>query len=128
MLNDGSDHDQGLVPVTCECGAPGWLYGGTPVPTPGNYACPAHDDMCSDVRRVSRGRHPPGNGSGLNHGSVFTVGGMAGPAEMSSPNEQSLGPRTPGGPGEIFAAQLIAVIDFLKVKFLEIFQRVRLSF
>ena len=21
-----------------------------------------NDDMCSDVRRVSRGRHPPGNG------------------------------------------------------------------
>ena len=59
---------------------------------------------------------------------MFTVGGIAGPAEMSSPNEQSLGPRTPGGPGEIFAAELIAVIDFLKVKFLEIFQRVSLSF
>ena len=78
-----------------------------------------HGDMCSDVRRVSRGRHPPGNGSGLNHGPVFTVGGMAGPAEMSSPNEQILGPGTPGGPGETWAAQLIAVIDFFKVKFLE---------
>ena len=84
--------------------------------------------MCSDVGRVSRGRHPPGNGPGLNHGSVFKVGGMAGPAEMSSPNEQSLGPGTPRGPGEIFSAELITVIDFLKVTFLEIFQRVRLSF
>ena len=44
-----------------------------------------------------------------------------GPAEMSSPNVQSLRPGTPGGPGAIFAGKLIAVIT-------GIYQRVRFSF